>query len=263
LPVRGRLELRFAIHAGRTVLTHLRAAAPLKVVRPFRLDDGSALVQVLMLGPGFCGGDACDIDISVERGARAIVVSQSASRILGMKVGLDATQTVTLRAAAASHLEYYPGLTIPFPASSFIQRVDVHAAESARVGIVEGWAMGRRGCNEYLQFRLLRSRTTVDVDGSPVYADAIELDPSTGNLAATGILEGCRYVASGFWYGATPPTDVGADTLAVVGRSAENQVYLRALAPDGYRLVEVIHAAIRRIRAEWGLEPIPIRRFTA
>ena len=59
----------------------------MKIVRPFALDGGRALVQVLTLGPGLCAGDAVELDITVEPGARAVVVMQAASRILGMEAG--------------------------------------------------------------------------------------------------------------------------------------------------------------------------------
>ena len=119
-------------------------SAPLKIVRPFTLDGGRALVQIVTLGPGLCGGDACTIDVTVEPGARAVVMMQTASRILGMSArGASATQTVNLIVAPGGQLEYYPGLTIPFADSDLKQRVTVSAHRESRVGILESWSMGR------------------------------------------------------------------------------------------------------------------------
>ena len=39
------------------------------------------------------------------------------------------------------------------------------------------------------------------VGGQPVFADALEIEPTATDAAALGILESHRYVASGFWYG--------------------------------------------------------------
>jgi urease accessory protein len=248
------------------MLAHRRVAAPLKIVRPFALDGGRALVQVLTLGPGFCGGDGSSIDITVEAGARAVVVMQAASRILGMEAGAQTSQSVRLTVHADGQLEYYPGLTLPFPDSSFVQHVHVAAEAGARVGILEHWSMGRRSRGEQLRFRRLSSRTTVAIDNALVYADAIELVPQTTDVAAAGILEQYGYVASGFWYGASPdtsPLEPLGDTLLAFGYAAPGQVYLRALANDGYAMGKLVQSAVDRINASWNLDAIPPRRFTS
>jgi len=264
--VRGRLELVFAVRGGRTALVHSHVAAPLKIVRPFALDDGRALVQVLTLGPGMVGGDTCAIDVTVEPGARAIVIAQSATRILAMHEGVHASQRVTLRAGPGAQLEYFPGLTIPFPDSSFVQDVSIQADPAARVGIIETWAMGRRMCGEYLRFTRLRSETRVSVGGCPVYADVVDLEPGAVNVGGAGILDGFSYLACGFWYGATLPSAVSAppdEVMLAVGQVDADQVYVRGLANDGCRLAEALQAVIGRVHAGWRQEPIPVRRFTA
>jgi urease accessory protein len=265
-PVQGRLELVFAPGHGGTSLARAHSSAPLKIVRPFPLGRGRALVQVLTLGPGFCGGDHYALDITVEPGARAVVIMQAATRILGMTGDAQATQSVNLTVHSGGQLEYYPGLTIPFADSRFVQRVHVAAAADARVGILEHWSMGRSSRGEHLRFRRLSSRTTVLMAGAPVYADAIELEPSLTNVAAAGLLEKYRYTASGFWLGASPDfADVQSveGTLMAFGHTAPDQVYLRALAMDGHAMGRLLQSAVDRINAAWGLEAIPLRRFTS
>ena len=264
--VHGRLELVFSPGPGGTTLAHAQVVAPLKVVRPFALDGRRALVQVITLGPGLCAGDASSIDITVEPGARAVVVMQSASRVLGMEAGAEARQSVALTVRAEAQLEYYPGLTLPFPDSSFVQHVHVAAEAGARVGILEHWSMGRRSRGEQLRFRRLSSRTTVTIANAPVYADAIELVPGKTDVAATGMLEQYGYVASGFWHGASPdtsPIEPVSDTLLAFGYAAPGQVYLRALANDGYAMGGLLQSAVDRINASWNLDAIPLRRFTS
>jgi urease accessory protein len=191
---------------------------------------------------------------------------QAAARILGMTGDAQATQSVNLIVHADGQLEYYPGLTIPFADSSFAQQVHVAAEADARIGILENWSMGRSSRGEYLRFRRLSSRTTVAVDGSPIYADAIELEPSLTSVGATGILESFRYTASGFWLGASPDL-AGVNrvdgTLLAFGHTAPGQVYLRALAMDGFSMAGMLQSAVDRINGAWGLEPIPLRRFTS
>jgi urease accessory protein len=263
----GRLDLTFAARSGRTSLAYAHVLAPLKIVRPFELDDGRALVQILHLGPGLCGGDEYTIDVMVERDARAIVIMQSASRLIGMPDGTHASQRVTLTVEPGGHLEYYPGLTIPFADSSFVQRVHVDAARDSRVGILETWGTGRSVRGEHLAFRRISSRTTMSVDGNIVYADAIELEPRLHDVAGTGVLEGYRYIASGFWHNAALDGNASLatrdDVLSAFGQSTPESVYLRALSRDGAAMADVTSEAVGMVNASWGLAPIPARRFTS
>jgi urease accessory protein len=263
----GRIELVFRPGRRGTSLARSHVAAPLKIVRPFALDGGRALVQVLTLGPGLCGGDTFALDVIVEPGARAVVIMQTASRILGMSEGASATQSVNLVVGADAQLEYYPGLTIPFADSSLKQQVTVSAHRDARVGILETWAMGRTTRNEYLRFRHLSSRTLVSIDDRPVFADALEIQPALMNGAATGVLENHRYVASGFWHGVpedgTIPAVQSGTLLACDRCTSRNQVFLRALADDGYQMATTLQSAIDAINQAWGCEPIPLKRFVS
>jgi urease accessory protein len=261
----GRVELVFRRSRKGTSLSHSHVSAPLKVVRPFALDGARALVQVLTVGPGLCGGDSCTLDVIVEPEAHAVVIMQAASRILGMGDGAVATQSVNLVVGAGALLEYYPGLTIPFADSCLKQRITVAADRHSRVGIVESWSMGRTSREEYLRFKHLSSRTVVTIDDRPVFADALEIEPALMNAAATGALENYRYVASGFWYGVpadatlTPPRS--SSLIAFDRCVSRDQVFLRSLAHDGYEMASTLQSAVDAIDAAWGLEAIPLRRF--
>ena len=105
---------------------------------------------------------------------------QTASRILGMSEGRTPTQSVNLVVDPGGQLEYYPGLTIPFADSAFrtashsFGRTVNHGSAFSNAG---RWVAHTR--DEYLRFRHLSSRTTVTIDGQPVFADALEIDTST------------------------------------------------------------------------------------
>jgi urease accessory protein len=264
-PTVGRLSLNFALGPSGTTLARSHVSAPLKIVRPFALDAGRALVQVITLGPGLCSGDIFTIDITVGRGARVVVVMQAASKILGMPDDSTATQTVNLSVAAGAQLEYYPGLTIPFANASLTQRINVSADGEARLGILESWAMGRHSRGEHLCFTRLSSRTLVRVDGQPVFADALEIEPGATDACAIGVLENHRYVASGFWLGVpadTPLAAIPTGALVAFDRcTAPERVFLRALASDGYQMATALQSAVDAVTAAWGFEPIPLRRF--
>jgi len=200
----GRAELVFARRGARTILAHSRVEAPMATVRPFELPDGGLVIQLITLGPGLCAGDSVHLDIEAGEGARVVVTTTAAARVMSMEAGSRAEQHVRLRAARHATLEYYPCVTIPFPGSAFEQTVHAAADADARIGVLEAWALGRTARDEYLQFTRIASRTTLEVDGAIIHMDVTDLDPSShGDLAGAGVLDRRRYVASGFWYGVT------------------------------------------------------------
>jgi urease accessory protein len=264
--VRGCADLVFARRGSRTVLAHSRIEAPMTVIRPFELPDGRLVVQLITLGPGLCGGDALHVDVTAEDGAKVIVTTTAATRVMTMEHGQHAEQHVVLRAGHDASLEYYPAVTIPFPGSALRQTVRVIAVPTSRVGVIETWALGRTARGEYLQFRSLSSRTTLCVDDVLTYADAMHLEPGVSDVANVGVLSGRRYVAAGFWYGAAVSAEVGAtcdadSALVAFAPSTPDLVYLRALSDDGPALDAVLRRSVERVASAWRLPAVHMDRF--
>jgi urease accessory protein len=264
--VRGCADLTFARRGSRTVLARSRIEAPMTVIRPFELPDGRLVVQLITLGPGLCGGDAIRVDVTVEDGARVVVTTTAATRVMTMEPGQRAEQHVLLRAGHDASIEYYPAVTIPFPGSALAQTVRVLAAPTARVAVIETWAMGRHARDEYLQFRSLSSRTTLDVDGVLTYADAMQLEPGVTDVANAGVLAGRRYVAAGFWLGppitGEPTAAPAAEGMLVAfAQSTPDVAYLRALGDDGPEMDAVLRRSVERAAGAWGLPAVHMDRF--
>lgn len=267
--VQGVLRLVFRARGGATYLAEQFVRAPFRIVRPFALDDGSGLLQLTHVAPGMIGGDAYRLDVIVEPGARVVLIGAAATKVHRMPVPGAAVQTVTCTVMAGGALEYYPGLVIPFPDSEFVQTVDVTLAPEARFGMLELWAMGRIERGEYLAFRRLSSRARVVLDGRPCYLDALELRPDRSHPAGWGVLEGHRYVATGYWLwdaagdAAEPAADIARpDLLLVSGVPAAGRLYVRGLARDGLALGAALSAFLSRQRAVWGLSPIAFERYS-
>jgi urease accessory protein len=236
------------------------------VIRPFELPDGRLVVQLITLGPGLCGGDAIRVDITAEDGARVVVTTTAATRVMTMEQGRHAEQDVRLRVGQGASIEYYPAVTIPFPDSAFVQTVQVTAEPTARVAVIESWALGRTARDEYLQFRSLSSRTTLCIDGVLTYADAMHLEPGVSDAANAGVLAGRRYVAAGFWHGATlsadaDPPPVADGVLVALAQSTPDLVYLRALGDEGPALDAVLRRSVERVAGAWGLPAVHMDRF--
>ena len=248
----SRTRLLFGLRQGRTRLVVADVGAPLKAMRAFPLPDGRALLQIISAAPGLLAGDRYEIAIETEPGARAVVVTPAATKLHRMASGERAEQTITLRVAAGASLEYYPALNIPFPESEFRQRIDARVEGDGRLGLVESWSAGRSG--EHLAFRRLESRTAVDLDGEPVYRDALDLGPDT---AGWGALEGARYVVSGYWLGGGLEPAAPEGELAVSGPVEPGGVYLRGLYADSLPMEADLARARAAAAASWGYGKIP------
>jgi urease accessory protein UreH len=116
--------------------------------------------------------------------------------------------------------------------------------------------MGRAARGEYLQFTSISSRTTMSVAGRLTYADTTHLEPARNHLTGGAILAGHRYLASGFWQGATlaaGAVQAGCPqgVLMAFGQSRPGLVYLRALAGDGPALEAALRLATAAVAGAW------------
>ena len=259
------LRVVFRRRAGVTFLAEQRGQAPWRVVRPFQLPDGAALLQLAHVGPGIMAGDRYRLEIVVEDGAAVVLIGASASKVHTMPPGLHACQSVTFTVGEGASLEYYPGLCIPFPSADISQRVSVDLAASARFAMLDTWAAGRVERGERGAFRRISTRTRIAVDGRPVYRDALELSPESPGIDGHGALEGFQYVLSGIW---RPTEDrqareVSGPGLLMAEGPVEQGRYARALALRGIDLITLGRGLIQEQRARWGLAPLSLDRFSS
>lgn len=95
------------------------------------------------MGPGLLAGDRYRVEIHVGKGARAVVLHQSAGRVHRMAPGRKASQHVRILVEEDGELEYYPGLGIPYPDAEIHQRTEVLLSPGSRFGWFEIWTTGR------------------------------------------------------------------------------------------------------------------------
>lgn len=181
-----------------------------------------------------------------------------------MAPGVFSSQHVSIHVQAGAELEYYPSLVIPFPESDFRQTLDVALVEGAKFGFLDMRAMGRVARSEYLAFRRASSRVMVRIGERPCYRDALELEPGKSDIVGMGVLEGQRYLASGYWHWDKPlkhPSIANPDVTLVTGRPAQGHLYLRAIAQDGTAMRAAVAGLLQKQRAAWGLSPLPSGRY--
>ncbi len=218
---------------------------------------------MLHVGPGVMAGDRLELDVDVGPGAHAVVVAQAATKLHAMEPPGAAEQRVRLRVAAGGRLEVHPGLTIPFAGSAFRQSVEVDLETGAEFAWFERWSAGRVARGERHAYRHASSRLRVRVDGVPVHADALELDPEAA--AGPGLFEGHAYVASGVIVGGADPglaafTDQDGVTAAAYPLGPDRWA-ARALADDGVGLRATVLGWSTAWRAANGLPALDLDRY--
>lgn len=261
----GRLELHFGVRGGQTVLRRDLQKAPLMVIRPFTLPCGTLMVFIVNPTGGVLGGDHSDITVQVDAGARALVLTQSATRVQPSPSGAPATQDLRFAVAAGGRLEYYPERTLPFAGSRFVQTVRADLDPGAQFGLTETLASGRVHSGERLAFAEYASRVEVWQGGRRVYLDRQRLCPGD-HTRAPGVWGNHDYAASGVWVGPgradlPPEAWPAVPGLLACGESAGGAVWLRASAARGLDLDRHVLAARDHLRARlFGAEPLRVRR---
>ena len=268
-----KLNLCFETRNGKTYLSKQFVSSPLKIIRPFDLDDGHVLLQIVNVGPGVMAGDDFDISVTLKAGAKVVLLNQSATKLHSMSIGESAKQDVKIQVEDGAELEYYPGLTIPFKETVFKQSTTVNLARTAKFAFVENWAMGRIAFNERFMFTSLSSQIKVFQNKKLLYADALELNQATPKL---GITDDFSYLANGVWFWNVLPTTTAKSSIdnpiqsplldeasLVCAPFLDDAVYMRALANDSLNLRTEVHGFINQWRVKAGLGEIDFSRYSS
>jgi urease accessory protein len=197
--VEASLVLNFArdTTTGHTVLSASVQEPPLRVVRAFALDDGSALAHLHNVSGGLLGGDRLSLAVNVGPGASVQLTTTGGTRIYRSRHGSPPTvQTNEIRVGENALLEYVPDPIIPFAGARFAQRTRMDLAAGAGLFWWELIAPGREASGEIFAYDRLEMRTDVTVNGRPIAAESVRLDPRRSALRSIARLGKYRYWAT-------------------------------------------------------------------
>jgi urease accessory protein len=170
----GGTRLTLVDSGGRTRLGDCYQQVPVRVLPAFHLGgEPASLVYLLNPTAGLMDGDGHRLDIAAASGTRAVVTSQSATRMHPCPKNFS-TQQWHIRADRDSELVVLPGPTIPFRGARSYQRVDVELEEEAHFIWAEIWHPGRydRGASsEMFEFTSLIQETHIRRAGRLVFRD--------------------------------------------------------------------------------------------
>jgi urease accessory protein len=197
--VRASLQLRFEVAAGsdRTVLEENVQEPPLKVVRAFQHEDGTALVHLHNVSGGILGGDQLSLSVEVGPAANALVTTTGATRVYrcsGKASG--ASQHNKLFVAENGLLEYLPDELIPFGGARFLQDSVVKLEDGAGLFWWEIVTPGREARQEIFEYENLEMRARIEAPSRLIAAEAICLSPVGQEISSLARLGPYRYFAT-------------------------------------------------------------------
>jgi urease accessory protein len=197
--VEASLALDFAldVETGRTFLSASVQEPPLRVVRAFALDDGSALAHLHNVSGGLLGGDRLSLAVNVGAGAHVQLTTTGGTRIYRPRKSAPPTmQTNAIRVGENALLEYVPDAIIPYAGARFAQRTRIDLAAGAGLFWWEIIAPGREASGEVFAYESIEMRTDVTANGRLIAAESIRLDPRGSALRSIARLGEYRYWAT-------------------------------------------------------------------
>jgi urease accessory protein len=175
--------------SGHTVLAASRQEPPLKVVRAFAVQDGTALAHLHNVSGGLLGGDQLALKVNVGAGARVQLTTTGATRIYrSRREALRATQSNEFTVREGALLEYVPDAIIPFAGARFSQTTTIHLAEGAGLFWWEILAPGREASGEMFAYDWVEMKTDVSVRGQPIASERIRIEPRKRSTQSFGRL---------------------------------------------------------------------------
>jgi urease accessory protein len=191
------LDFKFDHVAGHTVLASSRQQVPLKVVRAFALEDGSALAHLHNVSGGLLGGDRLELRTRVGAGASAQLTTTGATRIYRTREQApDAVQENHIRVEENALLEYVPDPIIPFAGARFRQQTTIHLSQGAGLFWWEILAPGREARGELFAYDRLQLSIDVSTPNRLIASERVCLEPQTTELSSLARLGDYRYWAS-------------------------------------------------------------------
>ncbi len=197
--MRASLRLAFARDdaTGQTTIAFSHQDPPLRVVRAFHPENGSAMAHLHNVSGGLFGGDDLTLHVEVSKSAEAQLTTTGATRVYRRGLGTAITrQNSEFTVAEDALLEYVPDAIIPFAGANYYQHTTVRLSSNAGLFWWELLAPGREARNEVFAFERVEMRTEVRTDSEIVSIDRMKLEPLKNSVASPGRMGPYRYCAT-------------------------------------------------------------------
>jgi urease accessory protein len=197
--INASLDLNFEFDPARrtTVLQASLQEPPLKVVRAFSLEDGSALVHLHNVSGGLLGGDHLAMSLQVGARAQVQVTTTGATRIYRSRADAPlATQRIEVNLEQNACLEYLPDPIIPFASSRFTQHTKIQLDAGSGLFWWEVLVPGREARDELFAYDAVEMKTSISALGDPIAIERIRVEPGLHPIASPARLGKYSYWAT-------------------------------------------------------------------
>lgn len=197
----GLLDLGIKVdHSEKSYVSRMNYRFPLKLMRPFYLDDmGTAFVYVFDTAGGMLAGDRADYSINVEKGARLYLTNASTSKIYQMPEG-KAYIKQDFQVGENASFECFPEAIALFRESDLETQTRIDAHPNSVLAYCEMYASGRKNKGETFEFRSLSNRLDLYIGGKLAIWEQYQLNMEREQFARLGYLEGFSHWGNLYLY---------------------------------------------------------------
>jgi urease accessory protein len=244
----GKLDLRFAKAANRTVLQSRSHFGPLRVQKAL-YPEGPEICHVVLIHPpgGLADRDDLSIRLTLEQGAHSVITTPGATRWYKAKEGSTIRVTIVLRMGAV--LEWLPNENIYFASASARTTLRIELAEGA---IACGWdinVLGRIASGESWNSGVLRGTIEfVRDDGSSIWYERTLLRADSGLVHAHQGLRGYPIFGTLWCVGAKSQGGIAETLAAELPFTSELRAGI-SLLPEDVLLVRVVGRQVEPVRS--------------
>jgi len=225
----GELRLTFAERDGTSELVRDYARVPFHLSGTLSNGDdlGAATAYIQNPTAGIAQGDRHSVEIEAEPGARALVSTGSATKVLRMEHNYGRAET-DIDVGEGAHVEYVPDQTILHRDARYHGETNVSLAPGASAIVSEIVVPGRLARGEAFEFGRYFSRTTARDSSGLLLDDTTHLCPDESDPRRRGVLG--DHTVYGTLYALAPDADTDGLADAVHDRLQGNAARASASA---------------------------------
>jgi urease accessory protein len=188
LAIEGLLEI--CSSDGQSAVTRACASSPMKLLVP-RSKSEVARVSIGTYGGGLLAGDETKLRVRLRSGAKAIISTQSSTKVFKSVDGRAARQSLTASVEPGAIAAFVPDPIACFADARYAQHQRFDVIGDGTLLVLDWFTSGRRARGEVWAFQRYSSRQQVFLDGRRILEDAIRLDRDDGDVG--GRFRGGRY----------------------------------------------------------------------
>ncbi|MDQ0200511.1 urease accessory protein UreD [Neobacillus ginsengisoli] len=185
----GYLKLVCERKDEKTILRESYSEGAFKITRPVYLTrSGEAYLYVMNPGGGYLEGDSYKMEIHLEKGAEAVVTTQSSTKIYKTR-DLPAFQEMEIFLKKGSILEYLPDPIIAYQKARFKQRTVIRMEHGASLIFADILTPGWAPDGTLFRYDLLQSKLEIYQEDQLIVFDHIKIEPDQ-DITGIGYMEG-------------------------------------------------------------------------